>query len=154
VEYQSSECPVKKALNSSLKILKVENLKPRIATFTHVLDTSTKSVIDSAVVTYFKSPNSYTGEDVIEISCHGGITTPNRVLKLLHSVGIRLAEPGEFTRRAFVNGKLDLLQAEAVGDVINSVSVKSQKIAEDILEGKLSKLINKIKDKLVKYHLF
>ncbi|MEA3500508.1 MAG: tRNA uridine-5-carboxymethylaminomethyl(34) synthesis GTPase MnmE [Candidatus Marinimicrobia bacterium] len=139
----------KKALNSSLKILEIENLKPRMATYTQVTDKNTKSVIDSAVVTYFKSPHSYTGEDVVEISCHGGITTPNRILKLLHSVGIRLAEPGEFTRRAFINGKLDLLQAEAVGDVINSISENSQKIAEDILEGRLSKLINKIKDKLV-----
>lgn len=139
----------KKALILSLKILEVKNLNPRISTFTHVLDKNTKSVIDSAVATYFESPHSYTGEDIIEISSHGGITTPNRILKLLHSVGIRLAEPGEFTRRAFVNGKLDLLQAEAVGDVINSVSENSQKIAEDILEGKLSKLINEIKDKLV-----
>ncbi len=137
------------AFFSSLKILKANKLKPRIATYTHVIDYQTNMKVDSVVATYFKSPNSFTGEDVVEISCHGGIATPNRILKLLHSVGIRLAEPGEFTRRAFVNGKLDLLQAEAIGDIINSVSENSQKIAEDILEGKLSKIIKKIKNGLV-----
>jgi len=129
--------------------LKINELKPRIATFSHVIDYKMKSIIDSVVVTFFESPHSYTGEDIVEISCHGGITTPNRILKLLHSVGIRLAEPGEYTRRAFVNGKLDLLQAEAVADVINSVSINSQKIAEDVLEGRLSKLINKIENGLI-----
>jgi len=139
----------KNALSASLKILKINELKPRIATFSHVIDYKMKSIIDSVVVTFFESPHSYTGEDIVEISCHGGITTPNRILKLLHSVGIRLAEPGEYTRRAFVNGKLDLLQAEAVADVINSVSINSQKIAEDVLEGRLSKLINKIENGLI-----
>ena len=92
-------------------------------------------LIDEVLVSYFKAPNSYTGEDVCEINCHGGNLVVKRILEVVLNHGANLAEPGEFTKRAFLNGKLDLSQAEAVMDVINSKSLKENKISMNQLEG-------------------
>ena len=105
-------------------------------------------VIDEVLVSYFKCPYSYTGEDTIEINSHGGIVVMKRILDLVLRNGARMAEPGEFTKRAFLNGKIDLSQAESVMDVINSKSIKQNKISVEQLEGNLGKKINKIKGEL------
>ena len=97
---------------------------------------------DQALAVYMKSPASYTGDDVVEFQCHGGAAVADAVLRAVLSAGCRLAEPGEFTCRAFVNGKIDLLQAEAVSDIITSGSNAALKMAEKQLDGVLSRQIN------------
>ncbi len=91
---------------------------PRRVFFGKIQDAAGK--VDEVLVTYFRRPSSYTGEDVVEISCHGGILVTRRVLDLLLAAGARMANPGEFTQRAFLNGKMDLTQAEAVMDLIRA----------------------------------
>ena len=107
------------------------------------------NIIDEALLSYMKGPHSYTGEDVVEINCHGSITSVKKVLELVLLSGATLAGKGEFTKRAFLNGKLDLIQAEAVIDIINSRSERALSVAVNQLEGKLSKGINKIREYLV-----
>lgn len=104
------------------------------------------SIIDHALVTVMLSPNSYTGEDVVEISCHGSMTPVKEILSVITSSGARYAAAGEFTKRAFLNGKLDLSQAEAVLDIINSESELALSVGVNQLEGELSRKINKIRD--------
>ncbi len=101
---------------------------------------------DPALAVYMKNPASYTGDDVVELQCHGGAAAAASAMKLLFSAGCRLAEPGEFTYRAFVNGKLDLLQAEAVADIISSGSQAALDLAEKQLAGSLSSKIEKLWD--------
>ncbi|MBE6157693.1 MAG: tRNA uridine-5-carboxymethylaminomethyl(34) synthesis GTPase MnmE [Firmicutes bacterium] len=107
-------------------------------------------IIDEVLVSVMKSPRTYTTEDIVEINCHGGIATTNKVLELLIKQGARLAEPGEFTKRAFLNGRIDLAKSEAVMDLIESKTETSRKLAIAGLEGKTSKMIenfrNDIKD--------
>ncbi len=105
--------------------------------------------VDEALFTYMKAPRSYTGEDVVELSCHGGTISLRGVLKSVISAGAVLAGRGEFTKRAFLNGKLDLAQAEAVIDIINSPGERALGAAVNQLEGRLSGAINKTRDKLV-----
>ncbi len=105
--------------------------------------------IDDALVSYFKAPNSYTGEDVIEINSHGGMLVVQRILELILSLGARLAEPGEFTKRAFLNGKIDLSQAEAVMDLINSKTKSENEISAKQLDGDLGAKIRDIKAKIL-----
>lgn len=107
------------------------------------------SIIDHAVVTVMLAPNSYTGENVVEISCHGSMTPVREILLLLTENGARYATAGEFTKRAFLNGKMDLSQAEAVLDVINSESELALTVGVNQLEGALSKEINRIRDEVV-----
>lgn len=107
------------------------------------------SIIDHAVVTVMLAPNSYTGENVVEISCHGTMTSVREILVLLTKSGARYAEAGEFTKRAFLNGKMDLSQAEAVLDIINSESEIALTMGVNQLEGRLSEEINRIRDKVV-----
>ena len=102
-----------------------------------------EKVIDEVLVAYMKGPNSYTAEDVIEINCHGGFISVKKILELILTKDVRLAEAGEFTKRAFLNGRIDLSQAEAVIDVIKSKTDKAQEVAQSQLEGSLAK---KIKD--------
>ena len=99
---------------------------------------------DQALAVYMKAPASYTGDDVVEFQCHGGAAVADAVLRCVLSAGCRLAEPGEFTCRAFINGKLDLLQAEAVSDIISSGSDAALKMAEKQLDGVLSTKINEL----------
>ncbi|MCX7983867.1 MAG: tRNA uridine-5-carboxymethylaminomethyl(34) synthesis GTPase MnmE [Bacteroidetes bacterium] len=105
--------------------------------------------IDEVLCTVFRAPHSYTGEDVVEISCHGGLLLTRRILDECLSLGARMAQPGEFTKRAFLNGKLDLSQAEAVADLIQARSEKAHKSSIDQLSGKLSKEIKSLRDELV-----
>ncbi len=105
--------------------------------------------IDDAVALVFKAPHSYTGEDVVEISCHGGMYLTKTLLRAIIEAGALPAAPGEFTKRAFLNGKMDLSQAEAVMDLISARSERANKIAFSMHEGNAGKKINKIKEKII-----
>lgn len=107
------------------------------------------NTIDEVVATIFVGPNSYTGEDTIEISCHGGILVTRRMLEILLQEGARLAESGEFSKRAFLNGRLDLSQAEAVADLINAQTTKAHQASIYQLEGALSERIHKLRSDLI-----
>ena len=106
-------------------------------------------MIDEVLVTVLKAPKTYTKEDIVEINSHGGISTTKKVLEVLIASGIRLAEPGEFTKRAFLNGRLDLSQAEAVNSLIKSHTDLERKLALNGLSGKVSKKINKVRQIIV-----
>ena len=106
-------------------------------------------VIDEVLVSVMLAPKTYTTEDIIEINCHGGISTTNKVLELLLTNGARLAEPGEFTKRAFLNGRIDLVEAESVGDLINSETEKSMKLSLNGVTGNITNLVNSIRKELV-----
>jgi tRNA modification GTPase len=125
-------------------------LEPRVATVTRVVDKTTPDVVfletavDQVVATLFAAPHSYTGDDVVEISGHGSPVLLERIVQLAIAAGARLAEPGEFTFRAYLNGRIDLVQAEAVADLINAVTPQQARIAMDQLEGTVTGAIKKI----------
>ena len=114
-----------------------------------IVDPATGEVADDGLLTVFRAPHSYTGEDTIELSCHGGRATTARVLQLTLDVGARLAGPGEFTQRAFLNGKLDLAQAEAVADVIRARTETARRHARRQLDGALSEVIGAMRNELI-----
>lgn len=139
------------ALNVAKRIFKAKNkseIKPFTIRFGYVVDEN-QNALDQVLVSYFKSPKSYTGEDVIEINCHGGNVSTREILELVLKNGARLAKPGEFTKRAFLNGKLDLTQAEAVIELINSKSDKESKASYKQLEGLLGAKIKEIKQGII-----
>ncbi len=107
------------------------------------------SVLDNVIVSVFRAPHSYTGENSVEISCHASLFIVNKILELLVNAGARIAAPGEFTRRAFVNGKMDLAQAEAVADVIASQSAASHRVAMNQLKGGFSSELKVLREKLL-----
>ena len=109
-----------------------------------------KDKIDEVLISIMKSPKTFTKEDIVEINCHGGIATTNKVLELLLLNGCRLAEPGEFTKRAFLNGRIDLMEAEAVMDLINSKTDEARCVALNQIQGTGSKLISRLRNDLVK----
>ena len=112
----------------------------------HIVDNG--EVIDEVMVSIMRAPKTFTMEDVVEINCHGGISATNKVLELLLNGGARLAEPGEFTKRAFLNGRIDLLEAESVMDMIDAKTESARKLAMNGIEGKISSLIHEIVDRL------
>lgn len=114
-----------------------------------IVDPDTGEVIDEVLVSKMAAPKTYTTEDVVEVNCHGGFITAKRILDLLFRLGVRPAEPGEFTKRAFLNGRIDLVQAEAVMDLIGSVTEKSSKVAVSQLEGRLSVKLDQIRKSLI-----
>ena len=124
-------------------------LENRKMTYGNIVDPSSKSIIDEVLCVYMKSPKTYTMEDVVEINCHGGMVPLRKTLELVLSNGARMAEPGEFTKRAFLNGRLDLSQAEAVIDVIKAKTDRTYDVALNQLEGVFSKHIKEIRKKLV-----
>ena len=113
----------------------------------HIVDNGT--IIDEVLVSVMKGPKSFTTEDIVEINCHGGIATTKKILELLLLNGCRLAEPGEFTKRAFLNGRIDLLEAEGVMDVLNAKTEKSRNLAINQLSGKTSQLIENLRQEIV-----
>ncbi len=139
----------------SLAILKkvfntkdIEHFPSHTVKYGHIIDEN-KNIIDEVLVSYFEAPKTYTGEDVCEINCHGGNLVTRQILDLLLRNGATLATPGEFTKRAFLNGKMDLSQAEAVIDVIESKSLKEKNASMHQLQGVLGKKINEIKKNFV-----
>lgn len=124
-------------------------LEPGRALFAEVIEPESGQRIDEAVVTFFAKPHSYTADDVVEISAHGSPVVLRHIVELATTGGARLAEPGEFTMRAFLNGRIDLTQAEAVRDLIDSQTLYQAKVAAQQLEGALSKRLQPVKKKLV-----
>jgi len=114
-----------------------------------VVDPSDGSLLDDAIVTYFVAPASFTGEDLLEITTHGGFRAPTSVLAAAIQAGARQAEPGEFTRRAVLNGKLDLLQAEAIGDLVEARSGAAQRLALHQLDGGLSERVRALRERVL-----
>jgi len=110
-----------------------------------------EDVIDDVMVAVYRNPKSFTGEDIVEISCHGSQYIQSRILKLYTANGCRLAEPGEFSMRAFANGKMDLSQAEAVADLISSSTAASHKLAMNQMRGNFSRKINELRDQLIHF---
>ncbi len=139
----------KESLKIALKLTnnRTSNIKPNNIIYSKIYDDN--QIIDEALISYFKAPNSYTGDDVIEINSHGGILIVQRILNLVLKNGARMAEPGEFTKRAFLCGKIDLYQAEAVADLINSKTYKENEISAVQLSGDLGKKIREIKNEIV-----
>ena len=126
---------------------KIENIKGYTIKYGHIVEED--KIIDEVLVSYFKAPKSYTAEDMCEINSHGGNLIVKKILELCLKNGAELAEPGEFTKRAFLNGRIDLAQAESVVDVINAKSEKEVKASIKQLEGELSKEIQKIKQEIL-----
>jgi tRNA modification GTPase len=127
-----------------------DKIKSHTINFGKIINPENGIIIDEVLVSKMKAPKTFTREDVVEINCHGGMLVLKEIMELLLKYDIRLAEPGEFTKRAFLNGRIDLSQAEAVIDIINSKSFESKKAAINQLEGSLSKNVKKIRDKLIK----
>lgn len=124
-------------------------LKTHTIHYGHIVDPESDDIIDEVLLTFMKAPATYTREDIVEINCHGGIVPLKNVLELCLKEGARLADPGEFTKRAFLNGRIDLTQAEAVIDIIRAKTDRSLKAAMDQLRGSLSLRLNQIRDKLI-----
>ncbi len=127
----------------------IQNFTPNLARFGRLIDPTSEEIVDEAILTYFKAPHSYTGEDVVELSCHGSPVVLGRVLNMLIGRGARIAEPGEFTFRAFLNRRLDLAQAQAVRDIINAQTAYQARIATRQLEGEFSKRLAPLKQALL-----
>lgn len=128
-------------------------LKPRQAIYSNFYDTD-GSVIDSGILIFFPAPSSFTGEDVLELQGHGGTIVLNMVLKRVLELGARLANPGEFSQRAFLNNKIDLTQAEAVADLIESETEQSARSAQLSLQGKFSELIHQLVTELTEIRIY
>ncbi|MFV0275340.1 MAG: tRNA uridine-5-carboxymethylaminomethyl(34) synthesis GTPase MnmE [Bacilli bacterium] len=110
---------------------------------------SNDTIVDEVLVSYMKAPKTFTGEDVIEINCHGGVLITNKILELVLKNGARMAQPGEFSKRAFLNGKMDLIKAESIMDMISATSEKALKISTKGLTNKISNSINNLREELV-----
>ena len=132
----------------SKKVTNADLMEPHRMYHGYICDSVSNKTIDEVLCVVMKSPNSYTGEDMAEIHSHGGHLVPKKILGLLYKLGARPANPGEFTLRAYLNGKMDLAQAEAVTDVINAQTEQGLKQAELQLEGALSNRISNYKDRL------
>ena len=133
-------------VNKSFKGKNLEEVATHTINYGHIYDND--ELIDEVLVSVMKGPRSFTAEDVVEINCHGGIITTNRILETMLNNGARLAEPGEFTKRAFLNGRIDLVKSEAVMDLIESKSDEARKVALSQLGGKTSNLITTFRNTL------
>ncbi len=136
-----------KIVNNIFKGKDLTKQKTHTITYGHIVDND--KVIDEVLISIMNAPKSFTTEDTVEINCHGGISTTNKVLELLLNNGCRLAEPGEFTKRAFLNGRIDLIEAEGVMDLINSKTEKARNLAINQLSGTSSELIKKLRKEIV-----
>ncbi len=136
-----------KIVNSIFKGKDLEKQQTHTITYGHIVEDG--KIIDEVLISIMKSPKSFTTEDTVEINCHGGISTTNKVLELLLNNGCRLAEPGEFTKRAFLNGRIDLIEAEGVMDLINSKTEKARNLAINQLSGTSSELIKELRKEIV-----
>src|SRR3974390_1744125 len=132
-----------------LRLAHADGLQPNRANFGELIDPATNHRIDEVVVTYFAKPHSYTTDDVVEISCHGSPVVLRHAVEMALARGARLAEPGEFTMRAFLNRRIEPTQAEAVRDLIDSQTLYQAQVAARQLDGALSKRLQPIKQKLI-----
>lgn len=127
----------------------LSKLQTHTITYGHIIDPNTQQIIDEVLLTVMRAPRTYTREDIVEINCHGGATCVQQVLELILLTGARLAEPGEFTKRAFLNGRIDLAQAEAVVDIIRSQTDLTRQVAMNQLQGGISRAVNHLRDQLI-----
>lgn len=134
----------------SPKGVNLQDVKTHTIHYGFIVDPVTQEKVDEVLVTVMRAPHTYTREDVVEINCHGGYITLKRILDIVLAQGARLAEPGEFTKRAFLRGRIDLSQAESVIDLIRAKTEQAQKIALEHLSGKLSHKINELRDRLMR----
>ncbi len=134
-------------VNQIFKGANLENAETHTIHYGHIIEDNVP--IDEVLVSIMRNPKTFTTEDIVEINCHGGIATTKKILELLLQNGVRLAEPGEFTKRAFLNGRIDLLEAESVMDVISAKTESSRKMAMNQLAGKVSTLIHNLRQKIV-----
>ncbi|MDH5164070.1 tRNA uridine-5-carboxymethylaminomethyl(34) synthesis GTPase MnmE [Heyndrickxia oleronia] len=128
---------------------KLENVSSHTIHYGKIIDPTTDEIVEEVMVSVMKAPKTFTRENIVEINCHGGLVSVNRVLQLVLRYGARLAEPGEFTKRAFLNGRIDLSQAEAVMDLIRAKTDRAMNIALGQMEGRLSKLIQKLRQEIL-----
>lgn len=136
------------SLNIALKLTHKTELKNRLATLCSVYNLDNE-IIDEALLIYFKNPLSFTGEDVIEFQCHGGVAISNIIMSEILKCGARLAQPGEFSKRAFLNGKIDLTKAEAIANIIEARSEDAVKLLAKQLKGELTNFVNDIREDLL-----
>jgi len=134
-------------VNSIFKGKDLTKVESHTINYGHIINNN--ETIDEVLVSIMKAPKTFTCEDIVEINCHGGIATTNKILELILLSGARLAEPGEFTKRAFLNGRIDLVEAESVMDLIDAKTEKARKLSINQLEGKLSNIIRKFRQKLL-----
>jgi len=127
----------------------LNKIESHTVTYGRILDPSNHEMVDEVMLTMFKAPRSYTKEDIVEISCHGGLMSTSRVLGLCVSLGARLAQPGEFTQRAVINGRIDLTQAEGINDLINASSTQAVTMALKAMSGDVKKIIEPLIDELI-----
>ena len=137
------------ALSIAKKLSHLETVKPRYAHLTS-LYTANDELIDQAIMIYFSAPNSFTGEEIVEFQCHGGMIVAQEILDTITSYGVRLAEPGEFSKRAFLNGKIDLTEAEAISKLIEAKSVDAAKILAKQMKGELKVFVDESRDALLR----
>ena len=137
-----------RVVNSCFKGKDLTKLKSHTITYGHIYDND--NVIDEVLVSVFRAPKTFTREDIVEINCHGGIYVTNKILEIILASGARLAEAGEFTKRAYLNGRIDLTQAESVMDVIEAKTKTSLKMANYGLSGETKKLISNFKEDILK----
>lgn len=136
------------AYKTALALLEVASLEPRHARLARILD-SDGTLLDTGIIIYYKAPNSYNGEDIIEFQCHGGIMVARLVLRALLKAGARLATPGEFSKRAYLNGKLSLSKCKAISALINASSAKGVKNFARIIDGRIDALMLEAKEELL-----
>lgn len=137
-----------RALEIATKLTKLKNFKPRYATLTNIYNQDNQ-LIDESIVIYFKAPFSFTAEDVVEIQCHGGFIVAQSILKATLIYGARLANAGEFSKRAFFNGRIDLSEAEAIAQLIEAKSEDAAKILASQMKGSLKEYIENIRDEII-----
>lgn len=138
-----------KIVNKVFKGIDLSKVEPNTINYGHILDFDSCQIIDEVLVSIFKAPKSYTKEDVVEINCHGGLFVTNKIYEQLVLLGARPSEPGEFTKRAFLSGRIDLTKAEAVMDVINAENSAALKIANSALNGKISTFVDQKRQELL-----
>lgn len=136
-------------VNKVFKGIDLSKVEPNTINYGHIVDSESCQIIDEVLVSIFKAPKSYTKEDVVEINCHGGLFVTNKIYEQLVLLGARPSEPGEFTKRAFLSGRIDLTKAEAVMDVINAENNAALKIANSALNGKISTFVDQKRQELL-----
>lgn len=134
-------------VNKNFKGKDLTKVETHTINYGHIIEN--KEIIDEVLVTVFKAPKTFTKENVVEINCHGGIATTNKILELMLSSGARLAEPGEFLKRAYLNGRIDLIEAESVQDLISAKTETARKMSIKGIDGSLSKLIKNLREKIL-----
>lgn len=138
-----------KAANQVFKGKNIEEVESHTIHYGFIMDPDSNEKVEEVMLSVLRAPRTFTREDIVEINCHGGLLSVNRVLQLVLNQGVRLAEPGEFTKRAFLNGRIDLSQAEAVMDLIRAKTDRAMNVAIGQMEGKLSTLVRSLRQTIL-----